>query len=804
MATEWDAFPVASSQSSGASEWDAFPIASSTPAAEKPLGLEYAPLDVGLALGTGTAASVYGGLKGLGTLVTGGGLDKAAQDVNQSAQEYTWQPRGRAGQAVVETLGDVMHGITKGVGKVTGGIGEMVGGEAGRDVGELVANVGVPSVLTVAGYKPTVRGANFTAEVGKAMFDQAKAAKAAKTASSAIERIQAEPGKIQALQQAKDLPYPLAVEPLSASNTAANRLLTAAADEPVLRSEIAKQNAPLWSANAKAQMGIEQNKILTPQVYDEYRASIAGPKNEITALQVITPDENVIQSLDGVRADYALLGKEQSAAAVNRLIDNAQQQIASGMSGRQVIDNIESLRQSARRTLSKKEVPAAEMDIADAQIAVSKALEDSIESHLSKTGAADLLSAYKDMRKKMAVSYAYESATDMNSNLIRPELLAKATKRENLAEGPAAAMGRIAGTMPEIVSDTGSPLSWQHLLRRSSIPGTLGAIAGGSMAGPAGAVIGGAAGAGLSQWVAGPLARRRALSESVQRGLRPDVVSLESPVTSLPRTIPINRDIPYSGLPPVPGSMVIPQSWRDGIQAAMEKRGLPVMAEDLLPHNAGGAVITPTARPAALPELPPIDPLGFPVLGPSAPQPLNSILRPLQDMDANPLPTAVGRAGTVGLETGLNLPDVPLPRTPKGGVTKTMDKKAAEAAKARANLLDIAYEQPVGKLSDIVETKPFDSRLDVLNSPIMVEATNAFIDEAGALKEAIAAETNGFKKSTLEAKLRGTENRFMAGLKEMGIRSEAEARNLMRKVYESGGETQRGVVKTKSLKDLMK
>ena len=787
MATEWDAFPVASSQSAGTNEWDAFPVASSAPVAAKPLGLEYAPLDVGLALGTGTAASVYGGLKGLGTLVTGGGLDKAAQDVNQSAQEYTWQPRGRAGQAVVETLGDVMHGITKGVGKVTGGIGEMVGGEAGRDVGELVANVGVPSVLTVAGYKPTVRGANFTAEVGKAMFDQAKAAKAAKTASSAIERIQAEPGKIQALQQAKDLPYPLAVEPLSASNTAANRLLTAAADELVLRSEIAKQNAPLWTANAKAQMGIEQNKILTPKVYDEYRASIAGPKNEITAIQSISPDQAVIQSLDRVRADYALLGKEQSAAAVNRLIDNAQQQLANGMSGRQVIDNIESLRQSARRTLSKKEVPAAEMDIADAQIAVSKALEDSIESHLSNSGAADLLSAYKDMRKKMAVSYAYESATDMNSNLIRPELLAKATKRENLAEGPAASMGRIAGTMPEIVSDTGAPLSWQHLLRRSSIPGTLGAIAGGSMAGPAGAVIGGAAGAGLSQWVAGPLARRRALSERVQRGLRPDVVSLESPVTSLPRTIPINRDIPYSGLPPVPGSMVIPQSWRDGIQAAMEKRGLPVMAEDLLPHGAGGAVITPQAGRSPLPQLPPSD-----VMPPLLPVPRGQV---------------TGRAEPIGIPDQLLPLSAQYPKDiPIGAAEGKMSQPSTPLPRLYQDnpLIQMADEQPVGKLSDIVETKSFDSRLDVLNSPIMVEATNAFIDEAWALKEAIAAETNGFKKSTLEAKLRGTENRFMAGLKEMGIRSEAEARNLMRKVYESGGETQRGVVKTKSLKDLMK
>lgn len=592
MATEWDAFPVASSRSSGASEWDAFPVAEAAPVAEKPLGLEYAPLDVGLALGTGTAASVYGGLKGLGTLVSGGTLDQATQDVQQAAQDYTWQPRGRAGQAVVQTIGDVMHGVTKGVGKVTGGIGEMIGGESGRDIGELVADIGVPGALTIAGAKPAIRGANFAADVGKAMFDQAKAAKAAKTASATIERIQAEPGKIQALQQAKDLPYPLAVEPLTAKNTIGNKLLTSASDEPVLRAKIAKENKPLWSENAKAQMGIDHNKVLTPQVYDEYRASIAGPKNQITALQYITPDENVIVSLDKLRADYALLGKEPAAASVNRLIDNAQQQIAYGMSGKQIMDNIESLRQSARRTLGKKEVPAAEMDIADAQIAVSKALEDAIESHLSKAGATDILSAYKDMRKKMAISYAYESATDMNSNLIRPDLLAKATQRESLADGPIAAMGRIAGTMPEIVAAEGAPISWQHLLRRSSVPGTLGAIAGGAIAGPAGAIIGGATSAGLSQWVVGPLARRRALSQSVQRGLRPDVASLESAVPPRSYIDQTYRSFAQGFEPPplIPGSLSASVSSRLD-EALGRNKPLPVLPFEV--QNTTPPMITP-------------------------------------------------------------------------------------------------------------------------------------------------------------------------------------------------------------------
>lgn len=156
---------------------------------------------------------------------------------------------------------------------------------------------------------------------------------------------------------------------------------------------------------------------------------------------------------------------------------------------------------------------------------------------------------------------------------------------------------------------------------------------------------------------------------------------------------PPNAPIGQAGpLPDIPDSMVIPQSWREGINAAMEKRGLPVMAEDLLPNNAGGSLITPQAGRTALPQLPPVDPMGLPVIGPSAPARLSDLLRPLQDENGNPLPSALGRAGTAGFESGLNLPAIKPDRVSAGGITKDLDRKAGESAKARANLLDTAVE----------------------------------------------------------------------------------------------------------------
>lgn len=99
------------------------------------------------------------------------------------------------------------------------------------------------------------------------------------------------------------------------------------------------------------------------------------------------------------------------------------------------------------------------------------------------------------------------------------------------------------------------------------------------------------------------------------KGIEP--TSLPEPaVPSAPtsRRIPINQDIPYSGLPNI-GSTVIPGSWREGLLPKQEPRGLPVLSEDLLPvvdryvgtnipiGRVEGGMFSSAKTP--LPELPP-------------------------------------------------------------------------------------------------------------------------------------------------------------------------------------------------------
>ena len=73
-----------------------------------------------------------------------------------------------------------------------------------------------------------------------------------------------------------------------------------------------------------------------------------------------------------------------------------------------------------------------------------------------------------------------------------------------------------------------------------------------------------------------------------------------------------------------------------------------------------------------------------------------------------------------------------------------------------------ALRQPEGNVIN------FPLKTEVLQQPEMVQAIDAFRFQAQQLKEAIAAETNGFKRSQLEATLRGVENRFAKGAHLLG------------------------------------
>lgn len=298
----------------------------------------------------------------------------------------------------------------------------------------------------------------------------------------------------------------------------------------------------------------------------------------------------------------------------------------------------------------------------------------------------------------------------------------------------------------------------------------------------------------------------RGLKEEVASKV-PEVAPLNAEESALLKTLDVveRRQFLEMNKDPIPltGALRNPAAW--AAITADKSTAFKSLVARLL-YKTGKAIKGETPQPAAVSPAPTLSlaPLGEPLIPPSPQGPMpqgrgmlsladdvpagkREFQMPSVDMPIEPRLNPMYQRGGIPQESGLSL-------TPKGELLRMPEVPYPSPLEGRG-LLGLADDTQIQRASPQVESVNFRTRLDVMNTPVMKKAVASFIDEAESIKSAISTETNGFKRSALEARLRGVENRFMAGLKQMGIRNESEARNLMRKVYETGGETQRGIEK---------
>lgn len=252
--------------------------------------------------------------------------------------------------------------------------------------------------------------------------------------------------------------------------------------------------------------------------FDAARSKLATPYEEIGKLPNIVADEAARNSLEQLRPSEHLIGSDRYAGSINTIIDSALDKTGSGLSGAQLLENISTLRKRARKTYNTKTADLAALDIADTNLAVANALEGMIESNVANPR---LLGQFREARKKMARTYAYEGATDFNTGFVDVSKLARITAKDNAMTGDIAALGKIAGNFPEAFTNkAGSHWSKAAAIGRTGAAGTMGGLLGYGIGGDyVGAALGSVTGA-----VAGKLAERFAAnklgSPKYQAGLK--------------------------------------------------------------------------------------------------------------------------------------------------------------------------------------------------------------------------------------------------------------------------------------------
>lgn len=714
---------------------------------EKPLGLGYAPLDVALNLGTGLAAQAYGGLKGLGTLATGGTIEQAAQDVEGAQQDYTWQPRGRAGEAAAHALALPIEYATKGAKATLGGIGEVVWGDEGRNVGELVGGIGVPAAATLFGGRAALKAAPKMQQQAQAAFEQAKAQKAAEMQAAKYPESAMQAPMLDAAAKAKE--YGIAINPYAVAPTKKHSAMEMAAGGADLDTTLSIANEGRWTNLARKDMGLAGDGAITIAELKAKRAELAKPYEELRKVPALSADSQLLSDISGISDVKGLT--PQAAEFVKKQLPEFSREIASaaenGFSGFDIVELTKRFREDA--TNGFRAGTTESVALAKAKRAAADALDNFAERRLIELEAANpgagygnLVAELKAARREIAKTHAYQDALDLNTGKLTPTKIATNTSADHPYTGILADIGAIAGNFPHVakVGAESSSITRPRLYR-TGLGGTAGAAIGYLAGDPfLGAGLGAVAG-----FVGSGALRKRISSPKFQQSIqaqdyRPatERANFVGPMDGVRAVPPINAPEPTGPLPSLEGIVppLVPGSFAQSISARLDeglgRRPLPVLPDEN-------------------PMLGYRDPIG----GPPPVQPLP------------PLP--------------------PITR----------------------DLFSIADDLPKGTKTLYEGAVDFMLRQDALNQPAMAEATMQFVSKAEELQANIQ-NSQGFWRERYKAELDALSKEFAHGMLQFGVRKPQEAIGLQ-PLYEGSGPLYTGptntprlqIEKTRSLRDLI-
>ncbi len=285
----------------------------------------------------------------------------------------------------------------------------------------------------------------------------------------------------------------IALNPAISNPTKTNRAKSTVVGATNLNENLSKINEVKFTNLLKNDMGLPPNTVLDAKAFKTALEKQSAPYDAIKKIEQLTPDQGALDQIESLRINRPSIGGEASAAAVNTLVDEAVAKIKEGRSGAEIINDIRKLRRDANNVYTaqqKSGVPDPTLiSKADANIGIANALENLIEANVADP---KLLSDLRTARANMAKIYDYERATNLATNRIDPQILARMVEEGKPLSGVAADIGKIAAVFPEIAQSgkTGAPMWAPERLTRSGAAGTIGFAIGGVPGAVGGAVAG--------------------------------------------------------------------------------------------------------------------------------------------------------------------------------------------------------------------------------------------------------------------------------------------------------------------------
>jgi hypothetical protein len=538
-----------------------------------------------------TVGGIIPGVVGPVSYATSRAMGRTPEQATKTAARITEpisQPFGKA-FGVTESpayTGAGSQQVMDFIGKNVGKGAEWISSQTGLPVADVENMIGTATLAVPAGVRgtknalgvaaPVVKNAMVAAgetPLGQAVIKPLQE-RAARTAEERSAQSWQNATKIEAAQKAQKLG--IALNPAESNPTKANIAKSVVAGSKDINVKLNAANQPKWTQLAAKDMGLPENTVLNAKAFNEALDKHSAPYETVRKIPVLTPDENVVRGIEGLRIDRPAIGGETSAKAVNSLVDDAVTKVTEGRSGAEIVNDIRKLRRDANAIYSTQEksgIPdPSRIAHADASIKIADQLEQLIEANVTDPKLIDQI---RKARSAQAKVYDYERATDLATNKVDPQKLAKMLSEGKPLSGAAADMASIAANYPS-VSTVGAEITKGFpRLTRSGVGGSLGFAAGSMVGAP---FVGAVAGAGIGG-LTSAIASKRMLSpkyqatHAVPQDFRIPVNKLAPEVAPTPN-LPVPYDFRNALVEPAPAG----PNWVFGRSQPEVKVGMPQTA----------------------------------------------------------------------------------------------------------------------------------------------------------------------------------------------------------------------------------
>jgi len=307
-----------------------------------------------------------------------------------------------------------------------------------------------------------------------------------------------------------------AVPPGNVKPNMVNRALEQAAGKTELQQIAAAKNQKVTDKLARRAVGIGETDELTPDTMKAVRAEAAAkgyaPVAKVGQVPVDNDYLTAMQDIEDRFTGAAKSFPDAVPGSVRKIIDD---NLVNNFDAQDAMKRIQSLRDNASAAFRK-----GEPDIAKANRAVAKALEDQIERHLAGTGqqGAKMLADFRAARERMAISYTLEDAMREGTGSIdAKKLAAELNRSKGKLTGDLRTAAQFASTFPNVNSAVPGSIGTPGVINRFgalTVTGLLGTLVAGLPGGALGAVAPAAARSLSQRYLLSNRAQRNALASA--------------------------------------------------------------------------------------------------------------------------------------------------------------------------------------------------------------------------------------------------------------------------------------------------